>query len=124
MAQYKKKKKKLSKSDSRRGIRIVWISFAAFWVFLVLFFTMLSLGWLGFMPSFEELENPRSNLASEVWSADGEVLGYIGIQSVCSECYVTNIAVKKACRMQVFPRNVSTRHRRLRQSSSTIFGPN
>ena len=87
MAQYKKKKNKSSKSDSRRGIRIVWISFAAFWVFLVLFFTMLSLGWLGFMPSFEELENPRSNLASEVWSADGEVLGYIGIENRSSLTY-------------------------------------
>ncbi len=27
------------------------------------------------MPSFEELENPRSNLASEIYSADGELLG-------------------------------------------------
>lgn len=92
MAQYKKKKNKSSKSDSRRGICIVWISFAAFWVFLVLFFTMLSLGWLGFMPSFEELENPRSNLASEVWSADGEVLGYIGIENRSSLTYseITN----------------------------------
>jgi len=92
MAQYKKKKNAASKKDSRRGIRIVWISFAAFWVVLVLFFTMLSLGWLGFMPSFEELENPRSNLASEVWSADGEVLGYIGIENRSSLTYreITN----------------------------------
>ena len=92
MAQYKKKKKTSSKKDSRRGIRIVWIAFAAFWVGLVLFFTMLSLGWLGFMPSFEELENPRSNLASEVWSADGEVLGYIGIENRSSLTYseITN----------------------------------
>ena len=87
MAQYKKKKNAASKKDTRRGIRIVWISFAAFWVVLVLFFTMLSLGWLGFMPSFEELENPRSNLASEVWSADGEVLGYIGIENRSSLTY-------------------------------------
>lgn len=92
MAQYKKKKKTTSGKDSKRSIRIVWISFAAFWVFLTLFFTMLSLGWLGFMPSFEELENPRSNLASEVWSADGEVLGYIGIENRSSLTYseITN----------------------------------
>ena len=56
MAQYKKKKKTSGKKDSRKGIRIVWIAFAGFWVFLTLFFTMISLGWLGFMPSFEELE--------------------------------------------------------------------
>lgn len=87
MAQYKKKKNTSSKKDSRRGIRIVWIAFAGIWVGLALFFTMLSLGWLGFMPSFEELENPRSNLASEVWSADGEVLGYIGIENRSSLTY-------------------------------------
>lgn len=80
MAQYKKKKGKKG-DDPKRGIKIVWISFAAFWIFLVILFTMISLGWLGFMPSFEELENPRSNLASEVWSADGQVLGYIGIEN-------------------------------------------
>ena len=33
------------------------------------------------MPSFEELENPRSNLASEVISCDGEILGFIGIEN-------------------------------------------
>lgn len=32
-------------------------------------------GNLGFMPSFEELENPKSNLASEVYSEDGVVMG-------------------------------------------------
>jgi penicillin-binding protein 1A len=44
-------------------------------LFIALFFTALSLGWLGFMPSFEELENPKSKLASEVISADQKTLG-------------------------------------------------
>jgi penicillin-binding protein 1A len=44
-------------------------------LFMALFFTALSIGWLGFMPSFEELENPKSKLASEVISADQKVLG-------------------------------------------------
>jgi penicillin-binding protein 1A len=30
---------------------------------------------MGFMPSFEDLENPQNNLASLVFSADGEMLG-------------------------------------------------
>ena len=42
---------------------------------------MLSYGWFGFMPSFEELENPKSNLATEVYSSDGEILGFIGIEN-------------------------------------------
>ena len=92
MAQYKKKKKNSGKKDVKRSIRIVWVSFASFWILLTLLFTMISLGWLGFMPSFEELENPRSNLASEVWSADGEVLGYIGIENRSNLTYneITN----------------------------------
>ncbi|MFV8391348.1 penicillin-binding protein 1A [Flavobacterium sp. LB2P6] len=40
-----------------------------------LFFLFASWGLFGSMPSFEDLENPDSNLATEVISADGVVLG-------------------------------------------------
>ena len=43
--------------------------FAAF-----LFFFLLSRGILGFMPSFEELENPKNILASEMFSSDDKLL--------------------------------------------------
>jgi penicillin-binding protein 1A len=33
------------------------------------------MGLLGSMPSFEDLENPDSNLATEVISSDGVVIG-------------------------------------------------
>ena len=62
-------------------MRTLWLVFGGIWVVIVLFFTLLSIGWLGFMPSFEELENPRSLQASEVISADGEVLGFIGLEN-------------------------------------------
>lgn len=39
-----------------------------------LIFFMIAKGWLGFMPSFEELENPPNVLASEIYSADGKIL--------------------------------------------------
>ena len=42
-------------------------------VFLI--FILASWGILGSMPSFEELENPESNLATEIISADGETIG-------------------------------------------------
>jgi len=92
MAQYKNKKNKKTAAGDKKGVKLVWILFGSFWVALVLLFTMISLGWLGFMPSFEELENPRSNLATEVWSADGEVLGYIGIENRSNLTYseITN----------------------------------
>jgi penicillin-binding protein 1A len=42
---------------------------------VVLFFLFASWGLLGSMPSFEDLENPDSNLATEVISSDGVVIG-------------------------------------------------
>ena len=42
---------------------------------LALFFLFASWGLFGSMPSFEDLENPDSNLATEIISSDGVVLG-------------------------------------------------
>jgi penicillin-binding protein 1A len=42
---------------------------------ILLFFLFASWGLFGTMPSFEDLENPDSNLATEIISADGVVLG-------------------------------------------------
>ncbi|KIA86891.1 penicillin-binding protein 1A [Flavobacterium sp. AED] len=42
---------------------------------IALFFLFASWGLFGSMPSFEDLENPDSNLATEIISADGVVLG-------------------------------------------------
>jgi len=69
------------KQDKSTIIRILWYIFGGFWLIVILFFVLLSAGCLGFMPSFEELENPNSMQASEVISSDGVVLGYIGIQN-------------------------------------------
>lgn len=59
----------------KKYIRIFWYVYATGVLAVVLMFFMIAQGWLGFMPSFEELENPESLLASEVVSADGVVLG-------------------------------------------------
>lgn len=44
-------------------------------LFVALLFILIINGKLGFMPTFEELENPKSSLASEVISDDQVVLG-------------------------------------------------
>jgi penicillin-binding protein 1A len=59
----------------------MWIAFAGFWAFIVLLFIGISLGFFGFMPSFEELENPQKNLASEIISSDGKLLGTYFIEN-------------------------------------------
>jgi len=73
-----KKKKTI---DNKKYIKAFWL-FAAIICFLVIMlFSFISLGWLGFMPSFEELENPKSNLASQIYSADGTLLGTYYIEN-------------------------------------------
>jgi penicillin-binding protein 1A len=59
----------------RKYLWWIWGVFGAVFFFIFLLFTLISKGWLGFMPSFEELENPKSNLATEVLSADQQILG-------------------------------------------------
>ena len=42
---------------------------------LVVLFVNISKGNIGFMPTFEELENPQSSLATEVYTEDEVILG-------------------------------------------------
>ncbi|MGO4904945.1 penicillin-binding protein 1A [Flavobacterium sp. W20_MBD1_R3] len=55
--------------------KIFWKIFAIGLASIALFFLFASWGLFGSMPSFEDLENPDSNLATEIISADGVVLG-------------------------------------------------
>lgn len=68
-------------TEIKENIKKLWLFFAASLAFIVLFFLAISLGLFGSMPSFEELENPQSNLASEIISADGKVLGTYYIEN-------------------------------------------
>jgi penicillin-binding protein 1A len=61
--------------------RIFWSVILIPFITVILFFTLISTGNLGFMPSFEELENPKSNLASEIYSSDQVLLGKYYLQN-------------------------------------------
>jgi len=63
------------------SIKRFWLIYTSIFFFFVLLFFFLSMGWLGFMPKFEDLENPKSNLASEVISADQQLLGKYFIEN-------------------------------------------
>ena len=56
-------------------VKWLWIVALSPFGLLFLMLTFTALGLFGRMPSFEELENPRSNIATEIYSADGKVLG-------------------------------------------------
>lgn len=64
-----------------------WGLFVGFLLLIFLFFVGISSGWFGSMPSFAELENPKSFLASEVYSYDGELLGKYYLENRSSVYY-------------------------------------
>jgi len=58
-----------------------WVLYVLAFLSVILIFVLISLGRLGPMPTFEQLENPRRNLASEVYSEDGKLLGKFYVQN-------------------------------------------
>ncbi|MFO8086997.1 MAG: biosynthetic peptidoglycan transglycosylase, partial [Bacteroidales bacterium] len=68
-------KKKSGSQQFKHTLKVLWITFFSGLFIVFLFIFMIAQGWIGFMPSFEELENPRSNLASEIYSFDGVLMG-------------------------------------------------
>jgi penicillin-binding protein 1A len=69
--------KKKNKPNKKHGLYLIalWGLFVVPLLLLITLFTLISTGRMGFMPSFEELENPQNNLSSLVFSSDGELLG-------------------------------------------------
>ena len=67
------------KKDSSKYVRYVWLVAMAPLAMITLFF--LYLIYFSDLPSLEELENPKSNLASEIISSDQKVLGKYYIEN-------------------------------------------
>lgn len=56
-------------------LKKLWLLFLSGIGFVILLFVLASWGLLGEMPTFEKLENPESNIATEIISTDGVVIG-------------------------------------------------
>ncbi len=56
-------------------VRILWSLLAVVVVASILGFTAISEGWIGYMPPVEEMQNPINRFATQVYSADGKLLG-------------------------------------------------
>jgi penicillin-binding protein 1A len=67
--------KLITSSPLLRLIKWMWIFAMAAIASFILFVFMISWGWFGELPPLEELENPKTYLASEVYGDDGTVLG-------------------------------------------------
>ncbi len=73
--------KKTAGNPFRKFIKWFWILIASGMTAFLLMFLLASWGVLGPLPSFEELENPEHNLATEVISIDGKTLGKYAIEN-------------------------------------------
>ncbi len=69
------KKKKIIKNSFSGYIKWFWVLILGGTAAVILVFLLASWGVFGALPTFEELENPEKNLASEVISLDGKTLG-------------------------------------------------
>lgn len=58
-----------------RSVKILWRIFFGGLVVVILMFTLANFGVFGKMPSVDELQNPEADLASEIYSSDGILMG-------------------------------------------------
>jgi penicillin-binding protein 1A len=64
-----------------------WATFVLGVAFVVGLFAMIASGKMGYMPTFEELENPNNSLATEVISTDNQVIGKFYLQNRSNIAY-------------------------------------
>src|SRR6476660_5537961 len=58
-----------------KPVKILWRVFFGGVAFAILFLMAINFGLFGKMPSVKELENPEADLASEIISSDGKLMG-------------------------------------------------
>ena len=82
-------KKTKKKRDIKVYLIVIWSLFLVFVLSVVWLFYGISNGSIGAgeLPSFEELENPETNLATEIISADGKLLGTYYIENRSNVSY-------------------------------------
>lgn len=59
----------------RKWLKLFWGTIAGGIAVVVLVFFLASIGAFGEMPNFKQLENPETNLATEILASDGKTLG-------------------------------------------------
>lgn len=77
----KEQRKQLTQNDVRRYNGYIWKTVIGLFVIGAGILLAVSFGLFGELPSFRDLENPKSNLASEVISSDDKVLGTYFVQN-------------------------------------------
>lgn len=70
----------------RKIVKWLWIIVAAPFAAVLFMLLLTAAGAFGRLPSFEELENPKSNIATEIYSEDGKMIGSFFVEN---RSYVT-----------------------------------
>jgi len=70
----------MTKNEQNKNFRTMfsrwfWGLFILGILSIVLIFTFISVGWIGYLPAVDELQNPINKFATEVYSSDMQVLG-------------------------------------------------
>lgn len=81
------KKNAQKKKDIKVYLIVLWSLFALSTISVYMLFYGINHEWFGPMPTFEELENPETNLATEIISADGKLLGTYYIENRSNVSY-------------------------------------
>ena len=68
-------------NDKQRVVKLMWVVVMGPVALLFFMLALAATGAFGHMPSFEELENPKSNLATEIYGDDGHVIGTFFVQN-------------------------------------------
>jgi penicillin-binding protein 1A len=71
----KRKENELSQQDIKRYNGYIWKTVIGFFVIFIMLIGMTILGVFGPLPSFADLEHPKSDAATQIISSDGKVLG-------------------------------------------------
>lgn len=73
--------KKLSKEKEKKFVKIFWWVLLTPFVIILFFLLLTRMGAFGKLPTFEELESPKSNIATNIISEEGDILGNFYIQN-------------------------------------------
>ncbi|HOX77820.1 MAG TPA: transglycosylase domain-containing protein [Bacteroidales bacterium] len=76
------------KKGSNTYLRRFWIIYVLSMVLIVLFFAGIANNLFGPLPSFEELENPKTSLATEIYSSDKKLIGTYYIENRSNAEYI------------------------------------
>ena len=68
----------------KKFIIILWSLLGLGFLAVVLIFTAIAKGWIGYVPPIEELENPTLKFATQIISDDGKLL-VVNIQELMQE---------------------------------------